>query len=171
MDRGMQVGRGGVQKFQDWVKWFCGAPSRLVSWVQKRVELNDETSTADWWKIFCLQLLSHCFPPLLFWRGFRIRIRKQYADALADKAALEQMKGLRWEQLIWWFVLVSLILLRSYDYLPSFVNSEIALNVTLWAFLALVRSEKEASRDMVSRDHTPTDLGTQLLSAVDQVYL
>lgn len=168
VDGGMEAGRDGVQQFPGWVEWFCTAPCRLGNWVEKRVELNDETSTADWWKIFVLQMFSHCLPPLLFWRGFRIRVRKQYADPLADKAACDQMKGKRWEQLIWWFVLVSLIWLRSNDHLPSFLNSEIALNVTLWVFLALVRSEKEASRDMVSRDHTPTDLGTQVLGAVDQ---
>ena len=96
-------------------------------------------------------------------------MRKQYADDSAEKAALEQMKGQVVLQLIWWCTLVSLICLRAYDYLPSFVNSEIGLNCILWLFLALIRSEKEASRDQVPRDHTPTDLGTQFLGAVDQV--
>lgn len=105
----------------------------------------------------------------LLWEGYRLRVRKQYADESAEKAAIKQMKGQVVLQLLWWCTLVSLICLRAYDYLPSFVNSEIGLNCTLWLFLAMIRSEKEASIDKVPRDQVPTDLGTQFLGAVDQV--
>ena len=37
----------------------------FIGWMQKRVALDDDTAAADWWKIFVLQLLSHCFPPLV----------------------------------------------------------------------------------------------------------
>jgi hypothetical protein len=45
--------------------------------MQKRVELDDDTAAADWWKVFVLQLISHCFPPLVS------TARKQSAAAAA----------------------------------------------------------------------------------------
>ena len=168
VDGGRNIGANFFQSALEIGTWLLGGPARLYRWMQKPVLVGDDTTTAEWWKIFLLQLITHAFPPLLLWRWLRTLVRKQYADASAEKVALEtQTKGL-FLQSVWWLILCALILFRYFDWLPSFVNSEIGLNVILWAFLCLMRSEEEASRSQRPRDMS-TDLGTQFLGAVDQV--
>ena len=65
MDRGIGMGESGLKQAADCFRWFFGAPAAAIGWMQKRVELDDDTAVADWWKIFVLQLISHCFPPLV----------------------------------------------------------------------------------------------------------
>jgi hypothetical protein len=144
----------------------------FVAWLKEAVEPDENVASADWWKIFVLQLLTFAIPPLIVWEGVHKRYATEIKGALVARATggdgadgahgggrpascgdwawnHPERAALVLEQFLFRSLLctnVAVAVLYEMNLMPSFVDSEIGFNFILWFMLAVMTANREASR-------------------------
>ena len=112
---------------RDWVtNVLPTVPRRLWAWLKEPVPISEETSMADWWKVFVFHLLSYCFPPLIFWSLTR---------KVTPGVVLTDTRSYSVEFLyrsFWLAVSATMPVKWYFGELPTLVQSEVWLNICMY---------------------------------------
>jgi hypothetical protein len=115
-------------------------PLQLYLWLQQPVQYGETETTADWWKIFLLQLLSFACPPLIFWRRIHKVMPGSASDGLSHSRSREFVKH------CWWLGSSAIMIVSYYLGRLQFLDSsEIYFNIMLYSFFAVMNSHEAAS--------------------------
>ena len=117
-------------------------PRRAWAWLREPVAISDETSIADWWKVFLLHLLSYCCPLLVFWP-----LTRKVAPGVVTNDT-EGSRTLTMEFLnrsLWLGASATIPVMWYFGDLPTLEKSEVWINICMYSFLAVMNSHEEAS--------------------------
>jgi hypothetical protein len=130
-----------VRDFFRWAwKTVPRAPGQFWSFLTRPVVVGDDTSAADWWKIFSLQLLAYACPPLIF-LGI---VHKEFPGTKDAQHFRRHLPD--FVQRLWWLgTSFALIGLWYSGQLASLAKSEIFFNICMYSFVGLMNSYEHAS--------------------------
>ena len=107
----------------------------LWCFITAEVDTDRNFTDEQWLKIFVLQLLSYCVPPLVFFRC----VRKSYVMPMAAQVD-EFMK-----RMLWTGTILALRLLNSWGLIRNVSQTEVYLPTMMYCFFALLAAAEEAS--------------------------
>lgn len=149
-DMSKDVTTAGVNRFGSACDWMVtnlpALPGRLWSWLKQPVPISDETSIADWWKVFVLHMLSYCCPLLVFWP----LTRKVPPGVVMTDTQSHTLEFLN--RSFWLGTSATIPVMWYLGELPTLERSEVWINIALYAFLAVMNSHEEANLSKVRED-------------------